>query len=95
MWSRNGTELFYVPAPGQFRVVAVGTGPAFGFTPPVSIPRPFGLAPPSSPRPFDILPDGRFVGVDAVNPVGDQRGVQIHVVLNWFSELNAKLPSTR
>jgi Tol biopolymer transport system component len=30
MWSRSGKELFYVPAPGQFMVVAVGTARCSG-----------------------------------------------------------------
>jgi Tol biopolymer transport system component len=92
MWSRNGQELFFVPAPSQFMAVSVRTGPTLGFSAPVSIPRRFGLAPPASPRPFDILPDGRLVAVDAANQPGDQRSAQIQVVLNWFEELKAKVP---
>ena len=92
MWSRDGKELFFVPAPSQFMAVSVWTDPAFGFTAPVSIPRRFGLAPPGSPRPYDILPDGRFVAIDAANQAGDPRSAQIQVVLNWFEELERKLP---
>jgi eukaryotic-like serine/threonine-protein kinase len=92
MWSRDGKELFFVPAPSQFMVVSVHTDPVFGFTQPASVPRRFGLAPPMSPRPYDILPDGRIVSVDTANPAGDQRTAPIHVVLNWYEELKAKLP---
>ena len=95
MWSRDGKELFFVPAPSQFMVVTVQSGPVFAFTPPAPVLRRFGLAPPLSPRPYDILPDGRFVAVDAINPAGDQRSAQVHVVLNWFEELKAKLPVTK
>jgi len=95
MWSRDGKELFFVPAPSQFMVVSVQTGPVFGFTRPVPVPRRFGLAPPASPRPYDILPDGRIVGVDAVNLAVDQRSPQIQVVLNWFEELKTKLPAAK
>ena len=94
MWSRDGKELFFVPAPSQFMVVSVQTDPVFSFTSPVPVPRRFGLAPPMSPRPYDILPDGRFVVVDTVN-TGDQRSAQVNVVLNWFEELKARLPPAR
>lgn len=92
MWSRDGRELYYVPAPSQFTMVSVRTEPAFGFSPPVAVPRRFGLAPPASARPYDILPDRRIVSIDAVNLAGDQRSPQIQVVLNWFEELRTKLP---
>jgi hypothetical protein len=52
LWSRDGSELFFVPAPSQFMAVTVRTEPVFGFTPPAQVPRRFGLAPPASPRPF-------------------------------------------
>ncbi len=40
VWSRDGKELFFVPAPGQFRMVKVTPKPTFSFTPPVAVPRP-------------------------------------------------------
>jgi serine/threonine-protein kinase len=86
MWSRDGKELFFVPAPSLFMSVTVRTDPVFGFTAPVPVPRRFGLAPPTSPRPYDILPDGRIVTVDTVNPAGD-RFAQLTVILNWFEEV--------
>lgn len=95
MYSRDGKELFFVPAPGQFSVVSVRTDPVFGFTPPIAVPRRFGLAPPVNPRPYDILPDGRIVAANSVTSAGDQRTAQIHVVLNWFQELTSKLPATK
>ena len=95
MYSRDGKELFFVPAPGKFMVVSVRTDPVFGFTPPVPIQRRFGLAPPMNPRPYDILPDGRIVAVNAVTSEGDHRPGQIHVVINWFQELRAKLPAAK
>ena len=92
-WSRTGLDLFFVPGPGGFSVVSISADPAFGFTPPAAVTRRFGLAPPGAPRPFDILPDGRFIVVDAVNLAGNQRSSHIRVVLNWFEELKAKLPA--
>ena len=96
MWSRDGKELFFVPAPSQFMAVQIRTEPAFGFTPPAPVVRRFGLAPPANPRPFDILPDGRIVSVDAaISPSGDRRSAQIDIVLNWFEELKAKRPEAK
>lgn len=95
MWSPDGRELFFVPAPGLFMAVSVRTDPVFGFTPPAPVPRRFGLAPPGNPRPYDILPDGRIVWVDAANLLADQQSPQLQVVLNWFEELRAKLPAAR
>jgi serine/threonine-protein kinase len=92
MWSWDGTELFFVPAPSLFMAVSVQADPVFGFTAPVPVPRRFGLAAPANPRPYDILPDGRIVGVEQVNAAGDQRSAaQIRVVLNWFEELKARV----
>ena len=42
LWSRDGKELFFVPAPGRFMVVTVRTAPSFTFTSPVAVPRGFG-----------------------------------------------------
>jgi hypothetical protein len=95
MWSRDGKELFFVPAPSQFAAVTVRTTEPFTFTTPESVPRRFGLAPPANPRPYDILPDGRFVAVDAATQLGEARSEQIHVVVNWFEELKGRRPVAR
>jgi Tol biopolymer transport system component len=92
VWSRDGTELFYVPAPSQFMAVKVTTRPTFTFSSPVAVHRGFGVADPSSPRPYDILPDGRFVGVGFAG-VDQTLTQQIQVVLNWFADLKARVPT--
>jgi serine/threonine-protein kinase len=98
LWSRDGKELFFVPAPLQFRVVAVKTSPSFTWTNPVDVPRGFGGSPPYAPRTFDIMPDGRIVAVVTAGQIQDgspaQAQVQeIKVVLNWFEELRSKVPT--
>jgi serine/threonine-protein kinase len=95
LWSRDGTELFYIPAPGQLNAVTVKTQPTFSFTNPVAVPRRFGIADPSYPRPYDMLRDGRIIGVRAVGqaPSGASGSAEIQVVLNWFEELKARVPS--
>jgi serine/threonine-protein kinase len=95
MWSPDGKELFFVPAPGQFRAVSVRTTPTFAVTGAANLPRRFGLAPPANPRPYDVLPDGRFVAVDVANEISAARAPQIQVVLNWFEDLKTKAPIPR
>ena len=98
LWTRDGKELFYVPAPGSFMVVGVKGAPSFTVTSPVSVPRGFGSATPNLPRPFDIMDDGRIVGLvttgqtQSGSPAKAQLQ-QIHVVLNWFEELKSKVPT--
>ena len=62
LWSRDGKELFFVPAPGLFMAVTVRTHPASRSPLRSAVPRGFGPANPSTPRTFDIMPDGRIVG---------------------------------
>jgi len=59
------------------------------------VPRRFGLAPPGNARPYDILPDKRFVSVEAANLLEYQQTRQLQVVLNWFAELRQKVPVAR
>jgi hypothetical protein len=96
-WSRDGRELFYVPAPAQFVAVKVSTQPTFTFTNPAPVHRGFGIADPVNPRPYDTLPDGRFVGIGTVGQprTGSSGSAQIQVVLNWFEELKARVPAAK
>jgi hypothetical protein len=79
-------------------IVGVMTAPIFTVTSALGVPRRFGQAAPTQPRSFDIMPDGRIVGVvvegqgqsELPAQIQDQ---QIHVVLNWFEELKAKVPT--
>ena len=93
LWSRNSNELLFIPAPAQWRAVR-WSGPPFSFTPPVVVPRPFGISGPSTPRTFDFLPDGRIIGVGSAVPSvnGAPSQSEIRVVLNWFEELKARVP---
>jgi len=95
LWSPDGKELFYVPAPGQFGVVSVTTQPSITFGNIVPIPRPFIVLGPAFAREHDITPDGkRFVGVVASGQTqaGAPATPQIQVVLNWFEELKQRVP---
>jgi hypothetical protein len=67
--------------------------PVFTVTNPILVPRRFGIASPRNPRPFDILPDGRFVAVGVANQDGEAASPRIEVVVNWFTELQQRVPT--
>ena len=96
LWSRDGKELFFVPAPGQLhgRQREDGTKLHFHESGRMSL-EDSGCPILPTPRTFDMpMPDGRIVGV---GPPGQSQGgsgpAQIHVVLNWFEELKARAPT--
>jgi eukaryotic-like serine/threonine-protein kinase len=98
MWSPDGKELFYVMGAGsaQIRAVSVTTRPTFTFGTPVLLPRPFVERGPAFERNHDITFDGtRFLGVVAAgqSASGAPAAPQIQVVLNWFEELKARVPT--
>jgi serine/threonine-protein kinase len=96
-WSRDGKELLYVPGPGApFSVVTVATQPSFTFGTPGEAPKSgLGEGGPAARRNFDITPDGKIVGVIIAGQTrsGAPAAQQIHVVLNWFEELKARIPA--
>lgn len=96
LWSPDGRQLFYNPGPGRFESVTVTTHPVFAFGNPVAVPRPFPGASPLTRRPYDITPDGRFLSAIAAgqSESGRLTAPQIQVVLNWFEELRARVPTT-
>ena len=95
LWSHDGKELFFVPAPGQLRVVSVTTKPTFTFTDPIALPRGFGVSGPLSPREFDMTPQGLIIG--GGNPTqaggGSITASEVRVVVNWFEEVKARAPA--
>jgi len=99
LWSRDGKELYYVPLAANGRIAAVRvlaqSGLTFGipetFSTAVIAGRTSGLR-----RAFDVLADGRFVGPVPVDyGIGQAPDSEIRVVLNWFEELKARVPTTR
>src|SRR5262249_11089664 len=100
LWSLDGKELFYTSRPGGFTSVRVAQ--PFSLGDPQDVPwwggpstRPFYIGPPSTRRAFDMMPDGRFLGV--ILGAGGQTGAgpapNIQVVLNWFTELQQRVPT--
>jgi Tol biopolymer transport system component len=97
VWSRDGRELVTQPQGGQpFVVQTITTQPSFAFSAPMPVPRggALGLGP-AFQRNYDVMPDGRILGV--VNSAQVQSAgpatQQIQVVLNWFEELKARVPT--
>jgi eukaryotic-like serine/threonine-protein kinase len=98
LWSPDGKELFYGAAAGPNIVaVSVTTRPTFTFGNPVPVPRMFVNRGPVFERPIDITLDGkRFLGVVVAGSTaasGASAAPQIQVVLNWFEELKARVPT--
>lgn len=84
-----------MPGPGRLAVTRVTTQPGFAVTPPTLLPSAGIQGPPRVVRNHDIMPDGsRFVGFTTAADDQSQAtsGLQLHVVLNWFEELKAKVP---
>jgi serine/threonine protein kinase/Tol biopolymer transport system component len=98
-WSRDGRELYYIPAAGGFAVVSITTRPTFAFSDPVSLSRgPLGFfeGGPGNTRQNDATDDGRVVTIMAGNPSQAPPGsgqAQFHIVLNWLEELKARVPA--
>ena len=99
VWGPKGADLFYVPSAvsGQLAVVSVGTGPGATFGSPTILPaRVTNARISGETRAHDMLPDGRFVGVIPLSepePSGAPAGPQFRVVINWFEELKARVPT--
>jgi Tol biopolymer transport system component len=89
LWSQDGKELFYARRDAMM-AVEVTTEPAFN----ASAPRKLFAGEYAWGRQlnYDVAPDGqRFV---LIKPQGGSGASQeLHVVLNWFEELKAKVPA--
>ena len=99
VWSPDGSELFYQRAsPGGLMVVPIENEPAFSpGTPAVVVEAgayPWG----SFFRHYDVAPDARrFLVISRAGVSADETnvGTEIVVVLNWFEELRARVPTGR
>ena len=101
IWSRDGSELFYVPlaAAGRLAAVRFTTRPSVAFGSPESLPAAIIAGRTSAmTRAFDTLPDGKFIGPVSQSEQDSSSATiqpEIRVVLNWFEELTARVPATR
>ena len=100
LWSPEGKSLFYLEAaaqPGLYRLISVRvrTQAGFAFSNPTPLVEQILLKNSLGPRPYDITPDGKqFVAVfpasDATS--GEPSHPEIRVTLNWFTELQRRVP---
>jgi hypothetical protein len=90
--SPDGNDLFYTPGPGPRIIrVPITKGPGFAFGAPTMLNRPFTNNAGSADRPYDLTRDGKqFLGVTDPTARPGQ-GDSINVVVNWFSDLRAKV----
>jgi len=91
VWSPDGSELFYWNRTEFMRVTMDTSSRLTAGVPEVLFSGPYyyGYSTPS----YDIAPDGsRFL---MLKPIEDESGTrpQINVVLNWFEELTARVPT--
>jgi serine/threonine-protein kinase len=99
-WSPSGRELMYISATALSQLATVRVAARDGLTFGVPVTAPFrinGNRLNTQARAYDVLPDGRFVGlIDASETEGSpaNESSEIRVVLNWFEELKARVPSS-
>jgi len=93
IWSRDGTELFYIPAPGRLSAVKVTTGASFTFSTPSALPAVGLMGPGTFARNVDIRADGSgFIGRQIAEDEESRLGAppRIQIVTNWFEELKRR-----
>jgi eukaryotic-like serine/threonine-protein kinase len=94
VWSRDGRELMSQPPGGQWAVKTITTQPRFAFGAMMPLSRGGAVTTgPSARRNHDMTADGRFLAVVAGGQTMAAGVAQIQVVLNWFEELKARVPT--
>ena len=91
VWNPNGRELFYRNG-NKMMAADITMQPGFAAGKPrLLFEGPYVPAPTAAPN-YDVSPDGqRFLMLKASQQ--QQAVTQIHVVLNWFEELNRQAPA--
>jgi serine/threonine-protein kinase len=99
MWSADGKELLWVGGGGggsrSFTAVSVNARQGFAVGNPVVLPNRLGVIGPSVQRTLDLTPAGKFIGVVVPESTRTEPPVapMFQVVLGWFEELKAKVPT--
>jgi serine/threonine-protein kinase len=96
-WLKSGDEISYVTAVGERAVVAVTTEPEFTFGLPRVLSRSqITTLVTSFVEDADVAPDGqRFLELRPAGLISQGAERRIKVVLNWFEELKARVPTSR
>jgi serine/threonine-protein kinase len=92
VWSPDGKELFYVNA-GRLFSVSITTTPTLSFSNPVPLPiTGFVQNPGPGTRMYDTHDGQQFIMLFPPPATDSGQRPQIQVVLNWFRELQERLP---
>jgi Tol biopolymer transport system component len=91
VWSRTGSELIYSAGPGLLATVRVDTRSTVEFGTPsvVQIPGTGDVLI----RSWDLTPDGQHIVRVIETDLEGTLAPPIHVVINWFEELQARVPA--
>jgi serine/threonine-protein kinase len=91
-WSKQRSELYYIPGQGALVSTLISATPAFRMTEPVPFTRPAGLlnGGPTTRRNLDSMADGRLVGVLPGNAEASTSRERLEVVINWFEDVRQR-----
>jgi serine/threonine-protein kinase len=90
-WSRSGRELFFFRGSAEFNFVSIVSRPVLTAEAPVHLwdqgPNRALIHGQDPHRGFDPTADGKFLSLVPATPNPDANATQVHIVLNWFEEL--------
>jgi Tol biopolymer transport system component len=89
VWSRDGSELFYIEPPGRLMAVSIEPGAEFSAGRPQLLFEGQFAAPGG--RAYDVAPDGRFLMMKTVSE-SESPTASLIVVQNWLEELKRLVP---
>ena len=87
MWSRDGTELFYLQDERRMMAVKVTTQPTFRSERPAILFEGDIFITSSGDQSYDVTADGRFLMMERESPQ------ELLVVTNFLDELKARIPN--
>lgn len=94
-WSPDGREIFYRDRDRMMAVTVENSSTMELGRPRLLFEGQFVHQPlPAGSRNYDVSPDGRFLMVKPIEPIG-QASFQMQVVLNWYDELSQLVPNER
>ena len=88
IWSRDGRKLFYRSST-HVMAVEVSSGPPFDVSAPEPLVEDTFLNAAGAHTYYDVMPDGNLIMLQAE---GAREGTYVNVVVNWFQELEARVP---
>ena len=95
LWSRDGSELFYLDRGWRLMAVPVRIDPSFDFgNPEVVLEESYPAVPGVAGRHYDVSPDGkRFLMIKEGGAGDETTPAELILVQNWFEELTRLVPT--